>query len=133
MKRCAINTYNHCIYLLPHALPNDFRLSILGKWKDSLVPSFSVKMKVLLILAKKLQKMAIKFFRSALFRMKTRITLKHFVSYCLSKHFSNANSHKTLKKLFYLKILVTLSTFTLFQSKVLAIKLQKARKICLQF
>ena len=30
MKKCAITTYKHGIYELPHELPNDLRLMILG-------------------------------------------------------------------------------------------------------
>ena len=30
VKRCAIITYEHGIYELPHELPNDLRLNILG-------------------------------------------------------------------------------------------------------
>ena len=30
MKRCAIINYKHGIYELPHELPNDLRLKILG-------------------------------------------------------------------------------------------------------
>ena len=66
VKRCAIITYKHGIYELPHELPNDLRLRILGNIKkvlkpqeslqtlksDSLVPSLSAKNKILLILAK---------------------------------------------------------------------------------
>ena len=66
VKRCAIITYKHGIYELPHELPNDLRLRILGNIKKvlkpqeslqtlkpySLVPSLSAKNKILLILAK---------------------------------------------------------------------------------
>ena len=31
VKRCAIITYKHGIYQLPHELPNDLDLKILGK------------------------------------------------------------------------------------------------------
>ena len=31
VKRCMIITYKHGTYELPHELPNDFRLRILGK------------------------------------------------------------------------------------------------------
>ena len=56
VKRCAIFTYRHGMYELPHELPNDLRLRKLGNiWKvsnsieDSLVPSLPAKMKVSLI------------------------------------------------------------------------------------
>ena len=71
VKRWAIITYKHGIYELPHELPNDVRLGtwgnkeISGKCQrimdDSLVPSPSAKMKVLLILAKNSRKAEIKF------------------------------------------------------------------------
>ena len=40
------------------------------------------KMKALLILAENLKKWKLNFFRFALFHMKTRVSLKYFVSYC---------------------------------------------------
>ena len=33
MKRCANITYKHCFYELPHELPKDLRLRILGSWE----------------------------------------------------------------------------------------------------
>ena len=44
--------------------------------------SVSAKMKILLILPKILEKQKINFSRSALFCMKTRVSLKHFVNAC---------------------------------------------------
>ena len=35
LKRCAIITYKHEIYELPHELPNDLRLRILGNYEIS--------------------------------------------------------------------------------------------------
>ena len=35
VKRCAIITYKYGIYELPHELPNDLRLRILGNQKKS--------------------------------------------------------------------------------------------------
>ena len=35
VKRCAIIIYKHGIYELPHELPNDFRLKILGNLEIS--------------------------------------------------------------------------------------------------
>ena len=35
VKRCAIITYKHGIYELPHELPNDLRLRILGNYEIS--------------------------------------------------------------------------------------------------
>ena len=47
------------------------------------MPILAAKMKILLILAKKCPKIAVKlFFLSALFQMKTRVSLKHFVTDC---------------------------------------------------
>ena len=35
MKRCAINTYKHGIYELPHELPNNLRLYLLNNlWRN---------------------------------------------------------------------------------------------------
>ena len=44
--------------------------------------SLPAEMKVLLILAKTLEKQKLKFYCSALFHMKTRVGLKYFVSDC---------------------------------------------------
>ena len=33
VKRCRINTYNRAIYQLPHKLPNDLTLRILGNYQ----------------------------------------------------------------------------------------------------
>ena len=35
VKRCAITTYKHGIYKIPHELLNDLRLGILANWKIS--------------------------------------------------------------------------------------------------
>ena len=35
VKQCAIITYKHGIYDLPHELPNDLRLRTLGNWEIS--------------------------------------------------------------------------------------------------
>ena len=61
-KQCVIITSKYSIYELPHKLPNDLRLRVLGNKEksgksqnfinDSLVDSLPAKMKVLLILAK---------------------------------------------------------------------------------
>ena len=52
---------------------------------NSLVPSLPAKLKVLLI-QKTLEKQKLNFFRCALFNMKTRDSLKYFVSYCRSNY-----------------------------------------------
>ena len=51
------------------------------------MPSLPAKMKILLIIAKNLKKQTLNFSRSALFRMKTRVSLKYFVNDCLWKPF----------------------------------------------
>ena len=63
--------------------------------------------------------------------MKTRISLKYFVSDFLWKQFFAPNSTKTHSNLISLTILVTLMPFVQFQPKIRAIKLQKCAKICL--
>ena len=55
VKQCAIITYKHGTYELPHELPNDLQLK-----NDRLVPSLPAKMKILIILAKIVRKIAIK-------------------------------------------------------------------------
>ena len=35
VRRCAIITYKHDIYVLPHELPNDLRLRILGNYQET--------------------------------------------------------------------------------------------------
>ena len=64
VKQCAIITDKHGIYEVPHDLPNDLRLNISGKTlqNDTLVCSFPVKIKILLILAKSSSKIEVKFF-----------------------------------------------------------------------
>ena len=51
------------------------------------MPSFPVKMKTFFIPAKTLEKQKSNFSRSALFYMKTRVSLKHFENDCLWKAF----------------------------------------------
>ena len=46
------------------------------------MPSLPVKMKILLILAKTLEKHKLNFSRSAQFHMKTRVSLKYFMNNC---------------------------------------------------
>ena len=87
MKRCAIITYKHGIYALPHELPKDLRLRILyndrlAAYNDSLVPILPAKIIILLIPVKTLEKQKLDFFRSALFHMKARVSLKYFVNDC---------------------------------------------------
>ena len=73
---------------MPHELPNDLRSWEIRKYQgnlrtsenNSLVASLPAKMEILLILAKISRKIEIKFSRSALFHMKTRVSLKYFVN-----------------------------------------------------
>ena len=62
--------------------------------------------------------------------MKTRVSLKYFVNYCLWKTFLDFNSPQIPLNLISLTILVTLSPFTLFSPKFREIKWQKRAKIC---
>ena len=72
VKRCAIITYKHGIYELPHELLNDLRLGILGYQEilgkclnfinNRLVSRPPTKKKILLILPKNFPKIAIKLF-----------------------------------------------------------------------
>ena len=61
--------------------------------------------------------------------MKTRVSLKYFMSYCLWKLFLDSNSPQTLSKLISMTFLVTLRPFTRLKPKIRAIKWQKDPKI----
>ena len=87
-------------------------------------------MKILLIIAKYPQKLELNFPRSALFRMKTRVSLKYFLNDCQWKQFFASNSPQNPATLFFLKILVTLRSFTQFECTVREIKLKKTAKVC---
>ena len=78
------------------------------------MPSLPVKMKILLIIAKTLEKQKLDFSRSALCRMKARVSLRHFVNDYLWKQFFASNSSQTPSDLISLTILVTLRPFTQF-------------------
>ena len=66
VKRCVITSYKYGIYAWPHEFPNDLNLRILGNleiseksqtsYSDSLAPSPPRKMKILLTVAKTLEK-----------------------------------------------------------------------------
>ena len=71
-------------------------------------------MKVWLILAEILKTQKLNFFCYALFHMKTRASLKYFVSYCLWKHFFDINLPQTPLIFASWNCLVTLRPFTLF-------------------
>ena len=68
--------YKFGIYQLPQEFLNDLN--------HSLVSSLLGKMKILLILAKTLEKQKLSFSCSALFHMKTKVSLKYFVNGCSS-------------------------------------------------
>ena len=88
-------------------------------------------MKILLMLAKTLEKQKLNFSCSVLFHMKTRVSLKYFVNDCVWKPLFDSNSTQTRSKLISMTILVTPWPFTLLLPKIRAIKLQKSAKICL--
>ena len=70
--------------------------------------------------------------KCALFHMKTRVSLKYFVTDCLWKPFLNSNLSKTPSNFqISLIILVTPRPFTLFQPKIRLIKLQNMLKFAL--
>ena len=52
--------------------------------------------------------------------MKTGVSLKYFVSYCLWKLFFDSNSPQTSSNLISLAFFVTLRPFTLFKPKIRA-------------
>ena len=99
VKRCAIITYKHGIYELSHQLPNNLRLNDLSKLRNVRKVSKLHKMIASaqwpcqndnsVNTCKKLLKYYIlNFFCSALFHMKTTVSLKYFVNYC---SFNNTN------------------------------------------
>ena len=61
------------------------------------MPSLSAKMKILLILAKIIKKLKLIFSRNALFCVKTRASLKHFVDDYLWKQLFASNSPLSLQ------------------------------------
>ena len=62
--------------------------------------------------------------------MKARVSLEYFVKDCLWNYFFAYNLPKNPFKLFIsVAILIALGSFTQFQSKIRAIKLQKCVKI----
>ena len=63
--------------------------------------------------------------------MKTRVSLRYFVSCCLWKRFFYSNSPKTPSNLVSLTFLLTIRLFALLQLKIREFKWQKSRKACL--
>ena len=78
-------------------------------------------MKILLILAKT-------FSRSALFHMKTTVTLKYFMNKCLWKYAFAFISPQAPPNLISLTILVDPRSFAQIQPKIRAIKLKRVLK-----
>ena len=66
------------------------------------MPSLTVKMKTLFILAKSLEKQKLNFYGSALFHMKTRDGPKCFANDYFCKHFFDSNSPQGSFKLNFL-------------------------------
>ena len=63
--------------------------------------------------------------------MKSTVNLKYFVTGCLLKHCFDSNSPQTPLNLIPLVICVALMSFTLFEPKIRAVKLEKMAKIYL--
>ena len=63
--------------------------------------------------------------------MKTKVSLKYFVSYCLWKLFLILNRPHTPSNFISFTFLVTVRSFTLFKPKIKAIEWQKSPKIIL--
>ena len=77
------------------------------------------------------KKERLKVSRSTLFHMKTRVSLKCFVTGCLWKPLNDASLLKSLWNVISLTILVILKLLTLFKPKVRATKLKKGQKFAL--
>ena len=77
-------------------------------------PSPSPKPKLCQYQQKTLQKQKLNSSYCALFHMKTRVSLKNYVRYCLWKLFFDSKSPQTPSNLISLTFLVTLRPFTLF-------------------
>ena len=63
--------------------------------------------------------------------MKTRVSVKHFATYCLWKPLFDSDLSQTPLNLIFYTILATVKLLTLLQPIVRAIKSQKRDKICL--
>ena len=103
VKRCAIITYEHGMYVLPHELPNDVRLRILenceipGKYQNPIewrpAPRPLPKTEIPPIPVKATEKQKLIFSRRALFHTKIRISLKYDKNDSLWKSLLDFNSH----------------------------------------
>ena len=88
--------------------------------------SLPAKIKILLILAKDLDKIEINLFWSiALFHLKNTVSLIYFVTDCLWKDMFDSNSPQTLSNLISVKHLIILWPFILFLPKIGAIKVEQ--------
>ena len=78
------------------------------------MPGPPARMKILLVLGKNFQKIAIKLFSLYAIYIKTRVSLKYFVTDSLWKAFFDLNLPQIPSNLSYLTILVNLRPFTMF-------------------
>ena len=72
--------------------------------------------------------MKLNVFRRALFHMKTRASLKYFVSYCLWKLIFDSKLSQTPSNLIALRFLIILRPFTLLYVKIRQLSGQKVLK-----
>ena len=72
------------------------------------------------------------FSRSALFHMKTRVSLKYFVNDCFWKHFFASNSPHTSSNLISLTIVVTIRLFASFKLKLEQLSCKKVLNFALR-
>ena len=96
VKRCAIITYKHGIYELPHELPNDLSQDLRKLENIRKVPEldrmilqcavFLQKQKFCQFQQKTLEKQISNFSCSALFQVKTRVSLKQILTDCRTEH-----------------------------------------------
>ena len=126
VKQCSIIPYYYGIYELPHNVLNDLRFRILGnkvisgnclnciEWQPSVQSPYQSEC-FCYYQKKTLEKQKLNFSRCALFHMKTRVSLRYFVIYCVWKlFFYYSNSSRTPSNLISSTFLVTLRLFTLF-------------------
>ena len=137
----TMRTYNckFCIYELPHQLTNDLRLRILRYEEISEKclnfiewwPSFqsSCQNENFVNASKKLLKNRYNFSRSALFHMKTRVSLKYFVNGCLWKTFFLLVTDPDPFKLTFFGNFSNSNAFHTVLTKIRAVKLQNRAKI----
>ena len=112
------------MYKLPHKLPNHLSFEILInleisrksqsfiEWLAVLSPTSEIK--ICQYLRKSSEKHKLKFFRSTLFHMKTRVSLKYFVNDCFWKEFLTSNLPQIPSNLICLTFFVNLWPLTQF-------------------